>query len=91
MYISKMYIYYTIFLCNPFFLRIFVTAFERVKVVSKKSIAILSLSIKSANFKKEEEFLCFRLNVYAIFNQHTIRREICSPRRRSFDGVCRYQ
>ena len=66
MYISEMHVCYIFFLYNPFFLRIFVTAFERVKAVSKKSIAILSLSIKSANFKKEEEHFCFRLSVYAI-------------------------
>ncbi len=40
---------------------------SRAKVVSKKSIVIVSLSIKSANFKKEEEHLCFRLVVYAWY------------------------
>ncbi len=65
--------------------------FQEIESVSKKSIAILSLSIKSANFKKEEEHLCFRVYVYAHPFCIPSGVRYVSYRPRSFDGVCRYQ
>ena len=63
---------------------------SRAKAVSKKSIVILSLSIKSANFKKEEEHLCFRLVVYAIFTSIPSGVRYVPKVIRSVKGVWRY-
>ncbi len=45
---------------------IFANAYERYVSVCKKSIAILSLSIKIGKILKEVRAFCFRLCVYAI-------------------------